>query len=224
MFFWALVFLYFSQCIWVILCLHWVTISFIFSELFVTITQQWAICIYCSAEICRIYLNACARNLILLKINRSQFTVVQLERVWMHCHASSLQFIIVQLERLQFNVMQLHSLKQKIVKKFSASCFWYNKSESSFLYCIMSIICSNIMCWVTQTDFFSSFSSFSSQHVCLIHWYLQDCNQHCCLCSAHFNLNWNWNMSSDMFILYMLHIVCASCENLVLMTDWLRHV
>ena len=191
MFFWTLVSLYSSQCMWVVSHSHWTTTSFIFSELFVIIIQQWAICIHCSARICRIYLNACARNLILLKINRSQFTVVQLERVWMHCHASSLQFIIVQLERLQFNVMQLHSLKQRAVKKLSASCFWYSESESSLSYCVMSTICSNIMCWVIWADFFFSFSSFSFQCVCFIYWYLWDCDQHCCLCLTHFNSSWN---------------------------------
>ncbi len=172
---------------WVVLCSHWITTSFIFSELFVIIIQQWAICIYCSAEICRIYLNACVRNLILLKINKLQFIIVQLERVWVHCHVSSLQFTIVQLERLQFNMMQLHSLKQRVVKKLSASYSWHSESESSFSYCIMSIIYSNIMCWAAWADFFSSFSSFSSQHVCLIHWCLWDYDQCCCLCPAHFN-------------------------------------
>ena len=120
--------------------------------------------------------------------------------------------------------MQLHSLKQKVVKTLSAFCFWHSENESSFSYCIVSTICSNITCWAAWADFFFSFSSFFSQHVCLIHWCLWDCNQHCCLCLTHFNLSWNWDVSSDTFILCMLCIVCAFCESLVLMTDWLRCV
>ena len=113
--------------------------------------------------------------------------------------------------------MQLHDLKWRAFK-LSTSCSWHSESESHLSYCVISTVCSNITCWVTWTDFFSSFSSFSLQHVCLIHWCLWDCNWRCCLCPAHFNLSWNWNMLDDAFILCMLHVMCASDDMSVLYT------
>ena len=160
MFLWVLVSLYSSQCMWVVSCLHWATTSFVFSELFVIITQWWIIYICCSVRICRIYLNACVRNLlilinqqiivyycvtrknlILLKINRSQFIIVWLERVWVCYHVSS----------SQFNMMWLHWLRaESFFLRFSVSCSWHSKkNEQDSSFYVIVVICSNIMCWVT---------------------------------------------------------------------------